>query len=252
MINTRFDLVPQAGLLEVHKVLTNKLTKYGKDEWRSGISWTSLAGNLQKHLSEFLAGNDYDADGLLHIAHVAEEALLIAEAYKAFPQFDDRIVRTVTRPRIALDIDDCCLDFLGSYAKRYGETNPYWNGDYRMLEHLTELQSDKEFWCNLPLLHKPNFEPACYITSRSIPDEWTKESIQKAGLPCAPVYSVPWNESKVELLKKLKIDILCDDKPANIQDAQAAGIFCYLMDQPHNRWYKVPEHRRITDLNLNI
>ena len=77
------------------------------------------------------------------------------------------------------------------------------------------------------------------------------ENLQKMGFPCAPVHSVPWNTSKLELLKKLGTTIFIDDKYENYKEATDAGIFCYLMDAPHNRHYNVG-HRRIYDLNLSI
>ena len=61
----------------------------------------------------------------------------------------------------------------------------------------------------------------------------------------------PWNESKIDLLKEHKVSILIDDKWANYKDAIDAGIFCYLMDAPHNKYYNVG-HRRVYDLNLPI
>lgn len=197
-------------------------------------------------------GIDYDENGMLNIAHVAQDALILCEYYSIYPQGDDRKCGMQDRPVVALDIDDVCLDFLGAYEKRYGKLNGYWNGDYKMLEHLTELQEDKEFWTTLPALHLPTFEPAMYITSRSINPEWTMENLQKMGFPCAPVYSCPWNTSKIDLLKEHGVNILIDDKTTNYRDAVDNGIFCYLMDAPHNRWYKVPQHRRIYDLNLNF
>lgn len=248
----RYDLVPATGLKEVHKVLDAKLKKYDKDAWRVGISWRDLLSNLKEHLEAFELGEDYDEDGNLNIAHVASQALLLAASYKECPWMDDRIMAATKVPRISLDLDDVCLDFLGEYEKRYGAVAGYWQGDYKMLEHLEELKDDKDFWVNLPLLHKPSFEPFCYITSRSIPNEWTMECIQKNGLPCAPVYSVPWNESKVDLLKKLKIDIHVDDKVANYLEATQAGVYCYLMSHAHNEWFTVPVHRRIKDLNLQF
>lgn len=41
-------------------------------------------------------------------------------------------------------------------------------------------------------------------------------------------------------------------KVANYLDATSNGIFCYLMDAPHNRYLKNIGHRRIYDLNLQI
>ena len=76
-------------------------------------------------------------------------------------------------------------------------------------------------------------------------------NLERNGFPCAPVYCVPWNESKVELLKKHNVSILIDDKFSNYKDATENGVFCYLMDAPHNKYYSVG-HRRIYDLNLSL
>ena len=120
-----------------------------------------------------------------------------------------------------------------------------------MRDKLNELSTDKEFWTTLKTKHMPSFEPDLYITSRSIPVEWTKENLERNGFPCAPVYCVPWNESKIDLMKEHNVSILIDDKFANYKDATDNGIFCYLMDAPHNKYYSVG-HRRIYDLNLHI
>lgn len=241
----------EQGLEEVRKVLNSKLVELGTD-WRDGLSWTAVLENLDKHLSAMKRGEDYDKSGLLNIAHVAQDALILAEYYKLYPQGDDRQIGMKAKPIISLDIDDVVLDFKGAFFKKFGiELTPYWDGSYQMGEKLEELKNDKEFWTNIPVLHRPSFEPDLYITSRSIPDEWTKECLEKAGLPCAPVYSIPWNESKVELLKKHGVTIHVDDKPNNYREATEAGVFCYLMDAPHNKFMNVG-HRRIYDLNLEL
>jgi len=250
---TRFDLIPVKGLNEVNRVLTSKLEEHQINEWRKGLKWSDALSVLKKHLAEFEEGKDFDENGLLNIAHVASQALLIAEMYSCYPQGDDRVIGVSSIPIIALDIDDVCLDFMGSFEKKTGiKLNEYWNGSYQIREKLEELKTDKEFWTNLPAKFLPSFEPDMYITSRSIPVEWTKENLEKMGFPCAPVYSVPWNESKVELLKEHGVDILIDDKPMNYLEATEAGIFCYLMDAPHNRYLKNIGHRRIYNLNLNL
>ncbi len=252
-MNTRYDLIPAQGIEEVSKVLTKKLEKFNINQWKYGISWAEVISSLKKHLTEFELGNDYDKDGLLQIAHVAEEALILCEYYKIYPQGDDRLLGNISTPRVSLDVDDVCLDFIPSFESKFGvKLNNYWDGSYQMKEMLDKVKDDKEFWVNLPVKNLPTFNPACYITSRSIPVEWTKECLEKNGFPCAPVYCVPYNESKVELLKEHKCQIHIDDKVQNYQEITNAGIFCYLMDSPHNKWFNVPQHRRIYNLNLNI
>lgn len=251
MNNIRYDLIPPHGITEVSKILTEKLEKYNKNEWKYGLPWSEVLSSLKKHLNEFESGNDFDENGNLNLASVAMQALILCEYYKIYPQGDDRVLFP-NKPIIALDIDDVCLDFIGSFEKKTGTVlNPYWNGTYEMKDLLDELSTDKEFWTTLPTLHKPSFEPDLYITSRSIPIEWTKENLERNGFPCAPVYCVPWNTSKVELLKEHGVSILIDDKYQNFKEATESGIFCYLMDSPANKHYNVG-HRRVFDLNLPL
>jgi hypothetical protein len=248
----RYDLIPQHGLEEVCKVFTEKLNTYDLNQWRQGLPWSEVLSSLKKHLIEFEKGNDFDENGNQHIASVAMQALILSEYFSIYPQGDNRVLGMVDKPIISLDIDDVCVDFVPQLERRFNvKLNPYWKGNYDISKMLEELKGDKEFWTNLPAKHIPSFEPDYYITSRSIPDEWTMENLQKMGFPCAPVYSIPWNTSKVETLKKLGVTIHIDDKWLNYKEATDAGIFCYLMDAPHNKHYNVG-HRRIYDLNLNI
>ncbi len=248
----RYDLIPVRGLNEVNKVMTSKLEDHTANEWMSGLKWTEVLSNLKKHLTNFEMGVDYTDSGDLSIAAAAADALILAEYFTINPAGDDRIFLPINRPVVALDIDDVCLDFIGSFEKKTGiKLNDYWNGSYQIKDKLDELSTDEEFWTTLPTKHLPTFEPDLYITSRSIPVEWTKKNLERNGFPCAPVYCIPWNESKIELLKEHNVTIMIDDKFANYKDATENGIFCYLMDAPHNKYYNVG-HRRIFDLNLNL
>lgn len=249
MNKIRYDLIPSYGLEEVNKVLTRKLTKYTRNEWKYGIPWSDVLSSLKKHLGEYEKGNDFTREKLLNIAEVATNALILSEYYTTYPQGDDRIMSPVLNPIIALDLDGVIFDFNLAYKERFGvDLNPYWNGNYQMSPHLKELETDKNFWLNLKVLNKPNFEVNHYITSRNIPKEWIEESLQINGLPCAPVHTVNWDCSKLELLKELGVSIFIDDRWANYKEATDNGIFCYLMDAPHNQYYNVG-HRRIYNLD---
>lgn len=248
----RYDLLPVQGILEVNKVFTDKLKQHGKNEWKYGIPWTEVLSALKKHLMRFEAGEDYNEEGRLNIAEVAMNALILSEFYSIYPQGDDRVIAPVNKPIVALDLDDTVFDFLGSYEKVTGiKPSDYWNGDYNMSKNLDELKNNKDFWVNMPVKNIPNFEVDYYVTARSIPIEWTQEAIQKNNLPKAKIYTLPWNVSKIETLKKLGIQIFIDDKYETYKECLNSGIFCYLMDAPHNRHYNVGHHR-ITNLNLKI
>ena len=248
----RYDLIPARGIEEVSKVLTSKLEKYNINQWKYGLKWSEVLSSLKKHLNEFELGNDYDENGNLNIANVAMNAMLLCDFYESFPHGDDRIIHMPKKPRIVLDIDDTVLDFRNALQEKFNiKLNNYWDGNYKIEEYLNKLSDDKEFWINLKPLHEIKFEPTAYLTSRSIPVEWAKECLQKNGFPCAPVYSVPYNTSKVDVLKALKADVLIDDKVDNYREATEAGIFCYLMDAPHNKFMNIG-HRRIYDLNIKF
>lgn len=248
----RYDLIPQEFLTELAKVFTYGAEKYGVDNWRKGLSWRDCLASAKRHLEEFAIGNDYNVDddpNLLHVANAAANLAMIAAYYKIYPQGDDRPQQFLNPKKIVLDIDGVVFDFDKAYEKRFGvKLNPFWNGNYQISDHLKELESEKEFWLNLPILNIPKFEVFAYVTSRGIPTEWTMESLQMNGLPCAPVVTVPWNQSKVESLKKLGDDIIfVDDKFDNFKECTNAGIFTYLMTAKHNEYYNVG-HRRIHNL----
>ena len=252
MSNVRYDLIPVQGITEVSKVLTEKLKKHEVNEWKYGISWTEVLSSLKKHLTEFELGNDYTEEGLLHMAEVAANALILCEYYSIYPPGDDRIIAPVNKPIVGCDLDDVIFDFTGSYEKRFNtKLSNYWNGDYNMSKNLEQLKDEKEFWVNMPVKNRPSFEVDYYITARSIPVEWTKEAIQKNNLPKAPVYSLPWNVSKIDTLKELGVDIMIDDKYSTFKECKENGIFCYLMNSDTNQHYNVGHHR-IYDLNLKI
>lgn len=250
----RYDLIPHEALKGVAQVLTFGAKKYGEDNWRKGLSWRSVLASAERHLEAFKSGEDYnvaDDPGLMHIDHAITNLMFIKAYYKIYPQGDDRIVNALKTPRIALDIDEVLADFLGSYSERYGieKKQMYWNFSYETGSNMEELKHDKEFWLNIKKLRDVPFEPVMYVTSRNIPSEWTMEWLEKNGLPCVPVVTVPINTSKVEVLKNHNIEVFIDDKFQNFVECTNAGIFTYLMDCEHNKQYEVG-HRRIFDLNL--
>lgn len=249
-MNNRYDLIPTLGIDGVSKVFNQGINEgYVKHDWKNyGIS--ELINKLKCKLNDFENLKDIDNDGLYNIDKVAAYALMIHDILVKSPHKDDRMNNYFTLPKIALDIDDVVCDFKKGFNEKTGlELNPYWNCNYDISNQLDKLKDDKDFWVNLPVLHRPNFEPFCYISSRSIPIEFTQEFIQKNGLPCAPVYHVPWNTSKIQTLKDLNIDILIDDKWENFVEANNNGIYCYLMNSSHNKHYDA-KNRRIYDLNL--
>lgn len=245
----RYDLIPPRGIEEVSKVLTEKLEKYNKNEWKYGLPWTEVLSSLKKHLTEFEKGNDYTPEDNLSIAEVAASALILTEYFSIYPQGDDRIL-VPNKPIICCDLDDVIFSFTEAYESKFGvKMSDYWNGDYNMSENLKSLQKDKDFWVNMPIKSEVPFEIDYYVTARSIPIEWTQEAIQKNNLPKAPIYSLNWNESKIDTLKSLKCDIMLDDKFKTFKECEEAGIFCYLVTTSANARYTNIGHRRINSVS---
>lgn len=253
----RYDLIPPSALNALGKVFSYGDQKYGVEaggcnrNWEKGLKWNGVIASALRHIESFRSGKDFDDEsGLLHVAHAMANLAFIVEYYKTHPELDDRPkMWQQNNIKIGLDLDGVIFDFVKAYEERFKvKSNPYWSATYQMKDHLKELEKDENFWVNLPVMNKPEFEVDAYITSRSVPKEWIEESIQKNGLPCAPVYTVPWNVSKLPLLKELGISIYIDDKFENFKEANNAGIVTYLMDAESNRYYNVGS-RRIYNLN---
>lgn len=247
----RFDLVPPFAFENFVKVLGMGARKYSDRNWEKGMDWSRLIASLKRHIHAFETGEDYDPEsGLLHMAHVATNAMFLLEFYEIFPQGDDRVLPYKRHPRVGLDIDEVLADFIGGYTEKYGlENAESWNFDPKIKERLEELKNNKEFWMNLKIKTPPSelpFEPVCYITSRPCPVEWTVEWLHKNGFPNVPVHSI-YNQSKVEIAKSQGIDWFVDDRYQNFVELTEAGVCCFLFDAPHNQRYHVG-HKRIKSL----
>lgn len=143
---------------------------------------------------------------------------------------------------IFLDIDDVIFDWHRDYAKRFNCKVPKrWSNAQLMKDRLKILSTEKEFWLNLTVKNRPNFIPAGFVSARGISKSWTKESLKKFDIPGrSVVHQVQWGESKVDLLKQLNSDIFIDDKYATFKECHKNGVFCLLMDAPHNQHIKTP------------
>ena len=101
----RYDLVPAHGIKEISKVLTSKLDTYEENQWKKGMKWTEVLSSLKKHLNEFEMGNDYTEEGLLNIAEVANNALILCEFYHIYPQGDDRMWSLISMVLMKLNLE---------------------------------------------------------------------------------------------------------------------------------------------------
>lgn len=248
----RYDLLEPFAVENLAKVFTFGANKYAPRNWEKGMKWSSVLASLKRHIAEFEKGEDFDNEtGLYHMAHAAWNAMALVSYYKLAPHFDDRDHKYLRMPKIGLDIDDVICDFVGGYCERFNVPNPTnWHCHYDIVKQLGEITADDKFYMGLKPKIDPKdmpFEPHCYITSRSIPKAWTEKWLQDNGFPTRPVYTIPFNTSKVEVAKASGIDIYVDDRYDNFVELNKAGICTYLYDTPHNHKYNVG-HKRIKSL----
>lgn len=242
----RYDLVHPFAHKEMVKVLTAGAIKYAPRNWEKGMKWSSVIASLERHLAAIKAGEDYDKEtGMLHSSHLACNAHFLTAYYQIYPEGDDRQHRYLQTKKIGLDLDEVLCDWVGAWTKKFNHPLPEcWNFSYGTKDNFFSFSKEEleEFYLNIPAKISPceiPFEPHCYITSRSIPEEITKAWIEKNGFPTVPVYCVGFGKSKVEVAKKSGIDIFVDDRYENFVELNNAGICTFLLDAPHNRRYEV-------------
>ena len=248
----RYDLVHTWAHEQMVNVLTKGARKYADRNWEMGMAWSNVIASLKRHLAAIENGEDHDKEtGELHAAHIVCNAHFLTAYYKIYPQGDDRPHKYLKRPKIGLDIDEVLADWIGHWCKHHNMEIPTsWNFDRSIVDKFNEVKENKEFWLSIPVKVSPEdipFEPHCYITSRSIPIEWTMEWLDNNHFPTTKVYSIGHGASKVDVAKESGCDIFVDDRFENFIELNNAGICTFLLDAPHNRRYDVG-YKRIKSL----
>ena len=101
-------------------------------------------------------------------------------------------------------------------------------------KNVRKLLYDRDFWENLELLERPNFEPHIYSTKRIVQKSYTRNSLIKNGLPIKPIYQTyNQNGNKADKIKG-RCDVLIDDSSSNVTKAIKSGLPALLIDRPHN------------------
>lgn len=141
--------------------------------------------------------------------------------------------------KIGLDVDETISAFMAPYIKRFGlPKNPEEIGYncHNILRH------DRDFWLNVPLIHRPDFMPELFCSKRVNPKSWSKKYLfDKLGIPKSIPFFQLWGQwmPKSKVLKG-KIDVYVDDSIPNFLEINNAGIPCLLMDSEWNRDYETP------------
>lgn len=148
--------------------------------------------------------------------------------------------------RIALDLDDTIFDWIGEFKKRYPNLN--WDTEQdKITELVNSMKRDKQFWENLPLLERPDFEPAIYATKRVNSKVYTRNNLAKYGLPIKPIYQIYSQVDNKARIIKGHCDVLVDDSAFNVVQAIQVGFPAILITRPHNKHIKgVPRVNTLT------
>ena len=87
----RYDLIPPLANREYAKVWTQALDKYQEGNWEKGMPWTEVIASAMRHLEAIRLGEDIDIEsGLLHAAHLQDNAAMLTEYYFTKKEFDNR------------------------------------------------------------------------------------------------------------------------------------------------------------------
>jgi hypothetical protein len=87
----RVDLLPIDALEGVADILGHGAKKYGDRNWEGGLAWMRIVGAIMRHLFAFVRREDVDPDsGMLHVDHLACEALFLSAMARRRKDLDDR------------------------------------------------------------------------------------------------------------------------------------------------------------------
>lgn len=236
-------------IAEAHKY---ELIESGANNWKNGLSWVENIGSVKRHIAAYDECEDYDPElGTMHLANAAWGIIVALEQYRTHPELDDRNKRYLNHPKIGLDIDNVLANWTNFWGEAHDiEKNPHsWRYNYNNREWLKPSPELDEFYRNIPPLVNPDdipFEPQAYLTARSIDESITKQWLQDNGFPTAPVFTVPFGASKIEVAKQAGIEWFIDDSYDNFVELNNAGICTFLWDAAHNRRYDVGYKRIIS------
>lgn len=139
--------------------------------------------------------------------------------------------------RIGLDIDDTILDFWYQYCQFFDtKHHPEHLVDAQITVNVnTILKTKKQWWLDLPLINKPDFEPELYCTKRVIPKKWSRRYLEEHDIAVKPIYQLYRQEQNKADFIKGRVDFFVDDSITNFIQLNQAGIPCLLMDSCNNQ-----------------
>ena len=135
--------------------------------------------------------------------------------------------------KISVDLDDTIFLWRESHEK-YFKCDISKMKDKDITAQVNSLRLNKEFWSNLPLLERPDFEPCIYATKRVNLKSYTRANLQKYNLPIKPIYQIYTQEDNKARIIKGHCDVLIDDSWFNVQQCLNSGLPALLITRPHN------------------
>lgn len=89
----RWQLVSWIALKPMVLVLMFGATKYAPHNWKKGLSYSSIAESLQRHLYAFMDGENDDPESKLsHLGHILCNAMFLSYMHVFKPEMDDRYI----------------------------------------------------------------------------------------------------------------------------------------------------------------
>lgn len=135
--------------------------------------------------------------------------------------------------RIAIDLDDTIFIWGRTHEKKFN-CNLYNMTEKEITDQVKQCKYDKEFWSNLPLLERPDFEPTLYATKRINSKNYTKACLLKHSLPIKPIYQqTDMKDNKARIIKG-HCDVLIDDSWFNVCQCLSVGFPALLITRDHN------------------
>lgn len=91
----RYDLIPVEALAQVARLYGRGAAKYAAHNWRKGYEWSKSYAAMQRHATQFWAGEDIDEEMQLpHLASVIFHAMALLVFMEEHRGFDDRYTTT--------------------------------------------------------------------------------------------------------------------------------------------------------------
>lgn len=141
--------------------------------------------------------------------------------------------------RIAIDLDDTVFNWTDAHEAHF-KCHLSDLTDSQITQQVNTLRLNKQFWSNLDILERPDFEYHIIATKRVSPKTYTRACLRKHGLPVKPIYQIYEQADNKGRIIKGRCDVLIDDSWFNVCQCLSVGVPALLITRPHNAHIKTP------------